>query len=100
MPIWCCMLMCVKEVRGKKLHVEDAIRGGVLNRDAGYFSRGAGYRDGDFRGRGRGARSSRGRPPMGAGGYDGYGGGQTYSTRGSSYSRGGSRGGGMMSRYE
>ncbi|XP_076453797.1 uncharacterized protein LOC143288971 isoform X3 [Babylonia areolata] len=93
-----------KEIHGKKLHVEDAVRGGILNsHDSGRFSRDGGFRDDGFRGRPRGG------PPRGGrgGGRGGFpprdgpprGGGGGYGGRGEGFSRGRGRGG-MMSRFE
>lgn len=98
-----------QEIHGKKLHVEDAVRGGIMNQDSSRFNRdGGGFRDGGFRGRpsrGGPLRGGRGGPPMrgGRGGFpprDGPPrGGSSYGGRGGSFSRGG-RGGGLMSRFE
>ncbi|PVD18589.1 hypothetical protein C0Q70_21139 [Pomacea canaliculata] len=54
-----------KELKGKKLHVEDAVRGGTMSHDSSSrFNRDGGYsREGFSRG-----RSSRGGPPRGRGG--------------------------------
>lgn len=102
--------MDAKEIHGKKLHVEDAVRGGIHKDDSGRYGRdsGGGFRDGGFRGRGSRGPMSRGRggPPRGRGGFpsrsDGppRGGRGGYSDRGGSFSRGGGRGGGMMSRFD
>ena len=76
-----------QEIHGKKLHVEDAVRGGIMNQDSSRFNRdGGGFRDGG----GRGGFPPRDGPPRG---------GSSYGGRGGSFSRGG-RGGGLMSRYE
>lgn len=102
--------MDAKEIHGKKLHVEDAVRGGILNNshDSNRFGRdGGGFRDDGFRGRPRGGpRGGRGGPPPRGGGRGGFpprdgpprGGG--YGGRGEGFSRGGRGRGGMMSRFD
>ncbi|KAL8598898.1 hypothetical protein ACOMHN_015477 [Nucella lapillus] len=95
--------MDAKEIHGKKLHVEDAVRGGILNNSHDSSSRF--NRDDGFRGRPRGGppRGGRGGPPMRGGGRGGFpprdgpprGGG--YGGRGDGFSRGR---GGMMSRFD